>query len=137
MAWVDAVRKYAEMKGTKWHIPKKGSDAYNEIKAIQSGGKSEVKEEKVEVKKGMYVAEKGGVKFRPEGKKNMKVVLKPEAEKITVKKQRKVRSDKGVKRVKKEVVVEKSKTGRKVRSDKGKKRGTRVGNKALERMPVD
>lgn len=149
MEWTDALRKYASIHNRKWHIPKKGTPEYAAVKALQAGGgggggEGHPAEEMENVPKGLFVAEKGGVKLRPAGKKNLSVVIAPA--KGGVVRPRKVRSDKGKKRG---VVAEVAPAAapaavaarmRKERSDKGQKRGTKVqqrGRKALRLMPLD
>jgi len=141
MEWTDALRKHAEMTGKKFHIPKKGTEEYAAVKALQASGggaaapadkkaakkaaHKALKEEAMEgVAKGVYVAEAGkGVSFKAKG-----------APKIQLK--RKVRSDKKAVEVAPSKVMPKAthlkfddegkvKKPRKVRSDKGKKRGAR------------
>ena len=113
MEWTDTLRLYAKMKGKKYHIPKKGTPEYDEVKTLQ----------------------------RTHGtKKKIRFVSKtPKAEGAPVseapKKMRKTRSDKGQKRmtalqiakesVRQGLVSRAEALGRKVRSDKGKKRGAR------------
>lgn len=123
MAWVDAVRKYAEMKGQKWRIPKKGTPEYAEIKALQAG-KSKKKAIRV-------------VESLEAPKKERKVMKEKKKEEVmeAPKKMRKTRSDKGQKRMTGKMIAKESvrlglvskaeALGRKVRSDKGKKRGAR------------
>lgn len=116
MAWVDAVRKYAEMTGGKYTIPKKGSEAYAAIKAIQAGESPTVaKKVKVKEPTDLQVARsvvKQGILKKSEvfGRKTradkgvtkaVKVprgIISATAEGVTVEKKRKVRSDKGKKR---------------------------------------
>ena len=38
MEWTNAIRKHAEMTGGKYRIPKKGSEEYAAVKALQMGG---------------------------------------------------------------------------------------------------
>ena len=138
MEWTDALRKYAQMTGGKYRIPKKGTAEYDAVKKLQmSGGaaaaapadkkekRAAVKSEAMEgVAKGVYTAEAGkGVSFKAKGMP--KIQLK-----------RKVRSDKKAVVAAEEKVMPKNthlkfddegnvKKQRKIRSDKGKKRGAR------------
>lgn len=138
MAWVDALREYAKGKG-KWHIPKKGTKEYNEVKMLQREGHV-VEGEAPEA----YIPKKRGRPAKPkapappaEMKTTRKVQMTPEGGmKITLK-SRKQRKDKGVPRgpsvqkIAEESVrlglVKKSEAfGRKQRKDKGVKRGKRA-----------
>ena len=106
MAWVDAVRKYAEQTGKKFRIYKKGTAEYEEIKKIQRKGTGALT--KAQTKK--MVSEMAGRKrgrpkkavasaLAPAGEMKRKVEETPEGGlKVTLKKARKVRSDKGKKR---------------------------------------
>ena len=113
MAWVDAVKKYAEMTGKKFRIYKKGTSEYEAIKKLQRGGE-------------------GGLT-----KAAAKKMAKEEAPKTAS--GRKVRKDKGTKRmtdlqvarsaVKQGLVSKEEAFGKKMRkqrSDKGVKRGKRA-----------
>lgn len=114
MAWVDALKAYAAKKGVKYHIPKKGTEAYEEVKKLQRGGsgaltKREVgsavkrltKAEKMEAGERVRKvrADKGQKRVTLKGiaKETVKQGILPKAE-VVAKKMRKERSDKGVKR---------------------------------------
>ena len=126
MEWTDAIRKYAQMTGGKYRIPKKGTAEYDAVKKLQMGG-GEAKEAK-------------HTKFGAKGQ-----ILSEGAPKRAglgaLAKLRKERKDKGTKRVPAAAAVAaappvaqhlkfdeegKVKKTRKVRSDKGKKRGPRA-----------
>ena len=129
MAWVDAVRKYAEMSGGKYTIPKKGSEAYAAIKAIQAG-ESPTVEKKAKVK---------AVK-EPTDLQVARSVVKQGILKKSEVFGRKTRADKGVAKSVKvpRGLIEATAEGvtvtkkRKVRSDKGKKRGPRKAKEESE-----
>ena len=112
MAWVDALRKYASMKGTKYHIPRKGTAEYEEVKAIQAGkmyAKSKraiFKESDIAkadlsagetVKPRKVIFSKKAIKEAEAVRSKIKGMREAE-EKMKKKKMRKVRKDKGVKR---------------------------------------
>ena len=118
MEWTDALRKYAEMKGKKFRIYKKGTPEYAEIKKLQaSGGAKAAPAAPAVRKRKVEMTEEGG----------MKVTIPA--------KSRKPRSDIGKKRITTKQVVDESVRlklvkpseayGRKTRSDKGQKRGPR------------
>jgi hypothetical protein len=121
MAWVDALRKYAEMKGKKFRIYKKGSAEYDEIKKLQHKGKGALTKKQVSSMASKMAAESEG------------------------KKPRKPRSDIGKKRMTTKQIVDESVRqklvskavayGRKVRSDKGKKRGPRKAKEEGSKVP--
>lgn len=129
MAWVDAVRKYAEMKGQKWSIPKKGTEAYDAIKKLQMEGASSAPKMRKER------ADKG--KKRMTDKNLAESAIEQgmvSREEVYGKKARKPRSDKGAKRITSKQLADevirqgyatkKEVYGRKPRSDKGSKRIT-------------
>ena len=162
MEWTDALREYAKIKGTKYHIPKKGTKEYAEVKTLQAtgkigGGKIRIVEpteverlERAKKRKTITIhASAEHMKKHPEILKSGKIkkfVLtkkKAPAEPARHPSGRKVRSDKGKKRMTARMIAEESVKqglvsravafGRKERSDKGKKRGKRMPKS----MPVE
>ena len=131
MAWVDAVKKYAEMKGKKFQIYKRGTPEHAEIKALQAkgtGGLTKAKAKKL-------AAEMMGKPKRSRKPKAAAVAAMAAPVAAVAAGGRKVRKDKGMKRVtdlqvakesvKQGLVSRSVALGRKPRSDKGKKRGAR------------
>lgn len=116
MEWTDALRKYAEMKGLKFRIYKKGTPEHAEIKKLQASGKGALTKKEVgKIVSKMKVAE------------GAKAARKP-------------RSDIGKKRLTTKQLVDESVKlklvskavayGRKERKDKGMKRGPRKAKEA-------
>jgi hypothetical protein len=116
MEWTDALRKYAEMKGQKFRIYKKGTPEHAEIKKLQASGKGALT------------------------KKDVKKITSKMAAEAAGKAPRKPRSDIGKKRITTKQIVDESVKqklvskavayGRKERKDKGVKRGPRKAKEA-------
>jgi hypothetical protein len=73
MSWVDAIKKYAEMNGGKFVIPKRDSEDYAKVKALQE---RMAKGEKIEMPKG---------KAKPEKVANKDAVVAPVVEEVAKK----------------------------------------------------
>lgn len=155
MAWVDALKKYAEMKGTKYRIPKKGTAEYDEVKKLQMKGKGGLTKGDVsKMVSEMKREESGKAPRKPRSDKGKKrgvaSLMGSDTSKMLMEVEKKVSKRKAPakkaekkKRMRKSTLagivgdtaremmsVESSlpaKKMRKVRSDKGKKRGKRTG----------
>ena len=144
MAWVDALKKFAEMKGRKYMIPKKGTADYNEVKKIQGSGKGALTKKEAKKMVSEMKREESGKAPRKPRKARVSSMMGGDTSRMMMEvekalpKSRKPRSDKGKKRMRKSTLagimgsdtgremmaVESSgKKMRKVRSDKGKARG--------------
>ena len=168
MAWVDALKALAERHKRGYKVPKKGTADYEEAKAIQRGeydvktkdvaSMKEMKKAKAEGRKPKITKVIEGGKESIERVKavNKRIKSMRESEKLAkkmgmkvepVKKVRKVRSDKGQKRVTtaqiaketvKQGILSKAQVyGRKPRSDKGKKRGPRKAKEVAKEEVVE
>jgi len=128
MEWTNAIRKHAEMTGGKYRIPKKGSEEYDAVKALQMGGdaaapkvKKAPKDVPVKTKKVVEVADK--VKLLKDAKTAKAAKVPKEVTEGSVN-AAPVKTKKLVQVTANHVEAEKVKL-RKVRSDKGVKRGAR------------
>jgi len=138
MEWTNAIRKHAEMTGGKYRIPKKGSEEYDAVKALQMGGdaaapkvKKAPKDVPVKTKKVVEVADK--VKLLKDAKTAKAAKVPKEVTEGSVNaapvnaapvNAAPVKTKKLVQVTANHVEAEKVKL-RKVRSDKGVKRGAR------------
>jgi hypothetical protein len=167
MEWTDALRAYARMTGKKYHIPKKGTAEYEEVKELQKSGELHKRKEGRRIgaytkakdftpekiterrKAKIRIVEPGTLERRKKGIKLLDKEGKVKAIRVPKKEAparhpsgRKVRSDKGAKRMTGRMIAEESvrqglvsravALGRKVRSDKGKKRGARKAKMPAE-----
>ncbi len=136
MEWTNAIRKHAEMTGGKYRIPKKGSEEYDAVKALQTGGDAAAPKAKrapkevtegsakgvpVKAKKVVEVADK--VKLLKDAKTAKAAKVPKEVTEGSVN-AAPVKTKKLVQVTANHVEAEKVKL-RKVRSDKGVKRGAR------------
>jgi len=123
MEWTNAIRKHAEMTGGKYRIPKKGSEEYAAVKALQMGGGAAATPK---AKKAPKEATEGAVKATPAKAAPTKATpVKAAATKATPAKVAPAKVAPAKKAVEMAVSAPEEVRLRKVRSDKGVKRGAR------------
>ena len=114
MEWTNAIRKHAEMTGGKYRIPKKGSEEYAAVKALQMGGGAAATPKAKKAPK--EATEAAPTKVAP---------VKAAPTKATLAKAAPAKAAPAKKAVEMAVSAPEEVRLRKVRSDKGVKRGAR------------
>lgn len=130
MEWTNAIRKHAEMTGGKYRIPKKGSEEYAAVKALQMGGAAGAADGAAAQSKAKKVVTEAATPSRMVAEK-VKLLKAAKAAKAPTDASAPAAQSKAVPAKAKKVVANPNQVAaeqvrlRKVRSDKGVKRGAR------------
>lgn len=130
MEWTNAIRKHAEMTGGKYRIPKKGSEEYAAVKALQMGGAAGAADGAAAAPKAKKVVTEAATPSRMVAEK-VKLLKAAKAAKAPTDASAPAAQSKAVPAKAKKVVANPNQVAaeqvrlRKVRSDKGMKRGAR------------